>query len=610
MKRLAPLWAFALLIPTLALATTAPAQPGPATEAELRQSLTTLLEEHHIPGASYAVFDRQGTVLSGVIGLADSGTRAPVTDGTLFRLGSITKTVTAIAIMQLVEQGHFGLQTPVSELLPEAPIENPFGESDPVRVVHLLTHTAGFDDTHIKAFFSPVERRGRHLESSLQHPEPLVVRWRPGRHEGYSNPGYVLLGAILEAHYQKPWEDVVSERVLKPLGITHVAALGTQAARRDHAPGHSGSDMHRTPVFFEQTQADGALWCTATDLARLGRFILTDGASAPGVLRPETVRLMKQAQGTVGTREGLAYGAGLGLHHRIIQGLLWQGHAGGVLGGKASMHFHAEQGLGYVLLLNSDNELRKLEEPLAAFISHQTQWKPSAPTLRPIESDVDGWYRYANPRISLLSLPTYLLDTARVTAKGDTLSVEPPLPGFGYQATLKHHGEGRLSDVDYGDVVNGVVVRDESGAAVGLELGGDYLRRTSMAAAVLPLASVLLSLALLLSTPFGRRASLRNRWVRRLPSLALLSLVLGIVCAANLEWTLLAHMNWQTVGVWAASVLFPAFGVAGLVLSVRTWRQEPVAVARWRCLLGSASAVCLSLWFATFGLFSFALWRW
>ncbi|WP_233261782.1 serine hydrolase [Vitiosangium sp. GDMCC 1.1324] len=556
------------------------------------------------------MFDRQGTVLSGVIGLADHGTRVPVTDGTLFRLGSITKVVTAIAIMQLVEQGHFGLQTPVSELLPEAPIRNPFGGSDPVRVIHLLTHTAGFDDTHAKAFFSPVERQGRHLESILQNPEPLVVRWRPGMHEGYSNPGYVLLGAILEAHYQKPWDEVVSERVLRPLGITQIAALATQAAQRDHAESHSGSDMHRTPVFFEQTQADGALWCTATDLARLGRFVLTDGASAPGVLRPETLRAMKQAQSTVGTRAGLAYGAGLGLHHRIVRGALWQGHTGGVLGARASMHFHAEQGMGYVLLLNSENELRKLEEPLAEFISHQTHWNPPAPAHRPIAGDVDGWYRQVNPRISLQSLPTYLLNAGHVKAQADTLTVEPFLPGFGYQATLKHHGDGLLSDVDYGEVVNGVVVRDGDGAAVGLETGGDYLQRTSMAAALLPLASVLLSLALLLSTPFGRRTALRNRWVRRLPTLALLSLVLGIVCAANLELTLLAHVNWQTVGVWAASVLFPAFGVAGLVLSVRTWREEPAAVARWRCLLGSASAVCLGAWLATFNLLSFALWRW
>ncbi|AGC45321.1 beta-lactamase [Myxococcus stipitatus DSM 14675] len=607
MKRLAPLWALALLAPTLALASTAPA---PATAAELRQSLATLLETHHLPGASYAVFNREGTVLSGAIGLADSGTQAPVTPETLFRLGSITKTVTAIAIMQLVDEGRFDLQTPVSRLLPDAPIQNPFNDTEPVRVIHLLTHTAGFDDTHAKAFFSPVERRGRHLESSLQHPESLKVRWRPGQYESYSNPGYWLLGAILEAHYRQPWDEVVSTRVLGPLGITRFASLASQAARGDHAVGHRGPAMERTPVFFEQTQADGALWSSAEDLAKLGRFLLTDGASAPGVLKPESVRAMKETGATLGARAGLVYGSKLGLHHRIVAGMGWQGHTGGLLGGRSSMHFGDAQGWGYVLLLNSEDELRKLEVPLATFIARQAQWQPPTPTLSPIEGDVEGWYRVVDSRISLMELPSFLLDAAQARVSGDTLTLQPFLPGFGYQATLKHQGRGQLADVDYGDVVNGVLVRDASGAVVGIESGGDFLERTSMVKAVFPLVSVLVSLVLLVSAPFGRRKVLRNRWVRRLPTLALLTLVLATVCSMNLELTLLAHKNWQTVGLWLASVVFPLLGLAGVALSVRTWKEEPAAVARWRCLLGSGAVVCLSGWLATFGLFAFALWRW
>ncbi|WP_164014644.1 serine hydrolase domain-containing protein [Pyxidicoccus trucidator] len=610
MKCLAPLCVVALLVPTLVLAASLPEPSAPATPAELRQTLAELMREQHLPGASYAVFDRDGTVLSESLGLADHEAGTPVSEDTLFRLGSITKTVTAIAILQLVEQGHFSLRTPVSDLLPAAPIRNAFHTSDPVRVVHLLTHTAGFDDTHAKAFFSPVERRGRHLESSIDHPEPLVVRWRPGTSESYSNPGYVLLGAILEAHYRQPWDEIVSSKVLKPLGIEQATALTSEAAKRDHAEGHSGSDLHRTALPFEQTQAQGALWCNAKDLARLGRFLLTDGASAPGVLRPETVRMMKQAQGTRGAEAQLAYGPGLGLLPRIVNGELWQGHAGGVPGAKASLHFHAGHGMGYVLLVNSENSLRKLEARLAAYIARRTQWKAPTATSLPLPSDVDGWYRLVNPRISLLGLPTYLLSTGQARAQGDLLRITPFVSGLGYEASLKHHGNGLLADMDYGDVVDGVVLRDEGGAVVGLELGGDSLQRTSMVSAVLPLLSVLLALPLLLSAPFGRRKALRNRWTRRLPTLAVLVLVLGIVCATNLQLHLLGQLNWQTVGLWAASLLFPALALAGVAVSVGTWRQEAATLARWRCLLGSASALTLSLWLAAFHLVSFALWRW
>lgn len=98
MKYVAPHCVVALLVPTLVLAASPTAGPAPTTPAELRQTLTELMREEHVPGASYAVFDRNGTVLSESLGLADHDTRAPVSEGTLFRLGSLTKTVTAIAI--------------------------------------------------------------------------------------------------------------------------------------------------------------------------------------------------------------------------------------------------------------------------------------------------------------------------------------------------------------------------------------------------------------------------------------------------------------------------------------------------------------------------------
>ena len=282
-------WLFASMLTCSMNASTLAAAPlpapnPPATPAALRAALAAQMEEHDVPGASYAIFDRHGTLLSDTIGLANGAAKRPVTSDTLFRMGSITKTVTAIAIMQLIEQGRFTLQTPVAQLLPTAPVTNPYAPSDPVRVVHLLTHSAGLDDTHAKAFFSPTEQRGGHLAAALAHPETYAVRWRPGTVQSYSNPGYTLLGAILEAQYGQPWDDIVTARVLRPLGMTATVALNSVAVARDHADGHTGSTMRATPLPFEPTQASGVLWTTARELALLGRFVLSDGASAPGLL--------------------------------------------------------------------------------------------------------------------------------------------------------------------------------------------------------------------------------------------------------------------------------------------------------------------------------------
>ena len=584
--------------------------PAPATPAALRSALIAAMDDHQVPGASYAVFDRDGTVLSDTIGLRNAASKTPVTPSTLFRMGSITKTVTAIAIMQLVERGRFSLQTPVSQLLPAAPIRNGFEKTEPVRVLHLLSHSAGFDDTHAKGFFAATEPRGGHLAALLANPEPLTVRWQPGTVQSYSNPGYWLLGAILEAQYGQPWEAIVRSRVLLPLGMTATVALSSDALLREHADGHSGYRMAPTSLPFEPAQAHGALWTTAQDLAKLGRFLLTDGASAPAVLRPETLRLMKQPQGSNGSRAGLDYGNGLGTRTRAVANARWQGHSGGVMGALASMHFHAQKGMGYVVLVNSENALRPLEKPLAAYIGGQTGWQAPPVNLQPAAMDAAGWYRTVNPRVSLMALPTFLLSTTRVSVDGATVHLTPPLPGFGTEGTLKHRGNGLLADIDDGEVITGMVLRDAGGAVSALDLDGSYLQRTSAIAVLLPLASVLLALPLLLSVPFGRRRVLVHPWSRRLPTISLLVLVAGVICAANLKLHLLGEINWQTVGIAIATTLFPLLALVSVAVNLRNWRTETARVAKWRCMLGALGALVIAGWLAAFKLAGFALWLW
>lgn len=583
---------------------------APTTPVELHAALQTLMKDKHIPGASYAVFDRNGQLSSDTLGVTDTAHPTPVSDHTLFRIGSITKTVTAIAILQLIEQGHFDLQTPVKNLLPEAPIVNPYVATDPVRVIHLLSHTAGFDDTHPKGFFSATERRGKHLAALKANPEPLVARWRPGLYHSYSNPDYVLLGAILEAHYHQPWDDIVREHVLLPLGMNDTLALNSEAAKLDHANGHTGDGMTPTGLPFDTSQADGALWCTATDLARLGRFLLSDGASAPGVLSPATIAQMKQLQGTLGARAGLKTGYGFALTDRIIDGMDWKGHTGGVPGQLASLQFLQEQGIGYVLLVNSDNALRPLEKPIAGFIRGKTGWQAPALVTEKAPTDVDGWYRIINARSDLLGLPYRLLTAGHFRAEGDVLTYSPVIPKLGTGYRFKYLGRDRLGEVDDNYVESSQIIRNANGEVEGVEVNGDYLKRVSMFDAILPPLSVVLSLLFLLTAPFGRRKVLNNRWLRRLPTLALLTLIAAVVCLANIELLGVVEKTWQTVGLYVATTLFPILGVLGLLLSVLTWRNETAALAKWRCLLGSLSVVVLGAWFANYELFALALWSW
>src|SRR3972149_9802776 len=114
----------------------------------LQAQIADMLKIHHVPGAGIAIFDRDQILWTGEIGLANVAQKEPVTQRTLFRAGSVTKSFVAVALLQLVEQGKLDLNAPVRSIAPEIQITNAWEPADPVRVVHVLEHTAGFDAKH------------------------------------------------------------------------------------------------------------------------------------------------------------------------------------------------------------------------------------------------------------------------------------------------------------------------------------------------------------------------------------------------------------------------------------------------------------------------------
>ncbi len=582
--------------------------PVPKNQNELQAQLQQLSEKHHAPAVSYAVFDAEGVRFTGVVGVKQAEKHDVADENTRFQIGSVTKMVTAIAIMQLIEQGHFALTTPVKTLLPTAPIDNPFDADTPVTVGHLLSHTAGFDDMHFKAFLSPSEQRGNHLALSVAQSEPYHVRWRPGRYHSYSNPSYILLGAILEAHYQQPWDTIVERQVLKPLAMHEVLALTSVATKGNHAAAHSGDPMTPVGIKYHQAQADGALWSSARQLAELGRFMMTDGRSHPGVLRTDTVQRMKQPYAGAANDARLPWGYGLGVYHRDVDGRTVLGHTGGVIGAMASLAWLADGSVGYVVLTNTDNVLRGLEKPIARFLQPELP-QPAQAALTVTSPQLEGWYRAVNSRNEIFRLPEFLFNVAELSIVNDAIAMKAVLPGTG-EATLLPRSEGLLADAESPTVSNAALVRDAQGQVIGLLLGDSYMERVSALSAIAPVASVIVALLFFVTAPFGRRRALHNRWLRRLPTLALGLLIIGVVAALNFSIEAVMGINCQTLTVWIVTASLPFVALAGVALSLRFWHEEKATLAKWRCLLGSAGALTLSLWFAAFHWFALAIWAW
>jgi len=192
--------------------------------------MTSFLERHGAPGAALAVSRQGRLVYARGFGLADIETGRTVQPDSLFRIASVSKPLTAIAVLQITAKQSVPLDTPAFEILPPASWLT--GQADAslkrVTIRHLLQHRAGWDrDRSFDPIVRPVEavriakkRLPAKPEDILRYALTLPLDFAPGARFAYSNVGYLLLGRVIEHLASTKYESYVSEKVLQPAGIS------------------------------------------------------------------------------------------------------------------------------------------------------------------------------------------------------------------------------------------------------------------------------------------------------------------------------------------------------------------------------------------------------
>ncbi|MEY2512158.1 MAG: hypothetical protein QOE26_2921 [Verrucomicrobiota bacterium] len=267
----------------------------PDLEAFLDALIPAQLQNRDIAGAVVSVVKDGRVLLAKGYGYADFAAKKPVVaETTLFRPGSISKVFTAIAVMQLVEQGKLDLDRDVNEYLDLA---IPKTYPEPVTLRRLLTHTAGFEET-LKNLFVPSAREMRPLRDYLVGAMPARI-FPPGKVPSYSNYGLTLAGYIVERVSGEPFEKYIAAHVLDPLRMEHSSfaqplpeTLAPNMSRGYLAAAQGGRDFE-----FVTTSPAGALSATATDMSRLMLALLGDGTlEGATILKPDSVRAMEVRQ--------------------------------------------------------------------------------------------------------------------------------------------------------------------------------------------------------------------------------------------------------------------------------------------------------------------------
>ncbi len=423
-----------------------------------RAYVEELLAASGLPGLALAVTDRKGLVASEAFGLASVEAEAPVTRGTLFEIGSIGKTFTAILVLQLHEQGALDLDAPVTHYLPWFEVRSAHG---PIAIRHLLAHTSGL------MVGAELSASSRFDVWALREAE---VGFAPGSRYLYSNIGFRALGFVVEELTGRPYAAALRERILEPLGLDATEPEVTHAVRQRLAVGHqrlyddrpgARHDPWVPATWLETGTGDGSPAATMEDLSRFLRALLNRG---DGLLGGEAFGLM--AAPAIEADDGWSYGCGLEVRER--DGRTEIRHGGSMPGFGATMLGDLDAGLGVTVAVNGIDEADVSEVVAEAILGlYRDGARPSVVDPLAVEDAGDFAGIYIGEAGRLV-----------VTAEGDRLLLGgAPMEPRGGERFFGGRPDLALFLLGF---------RREDGAVVEAVHGGDVYRREGLAATSAP----------------------------------------------------------------------------------------------------------------------------
>ena len=599
-----------------------PPAPKPQTIEQLRTAIADVLKRTHTPGCGFALVTRDSVVYAGGVGKADLATNRDVTGDTMFRIGSITKGFVALSLLKLQEQGKVDLHAKVADVAPEVKIVNRWDATDPIRIVNLLEHTAGFDDMKLAETFDmsggpPVPL----LDTFARFPGPQVARWRPGTLQSYSNPDYGVAGYIVEKLTGQPCEDYIADNILRPLAMTHSDMRLTPDVRAALAQGYRGNPPLPVPYYPIRLRPAGEMKSSPNEMARFVRMMLNRGTlDGARIVSPESIARMETPETGLAARAGFKNGYGLGNYVTVRHPIVTHGHNGGIDGFLSSYAYMPEQGLGYFLSINASSPaLSQVEDLLFAYITRGVAAPPKPPAV-PLDPDVlaaGGFYQFESSRNEKFKFLDELLISGWTYADHGKLYRRGLIPTPREELIYLGHHQFR-TEKESG--ASGVYCTDDDGNRYGCgELA--CFRRISpvwpatrlilLVGAVLTMAtSIVFAVVWIPRKIFGRMKGVRFLAVRVVPLLASLTFLTTIVLwiHGGDSTFALATPSPFAVSVFLLTILFAILSAAAIVLAIRSFsypmnrvvRLHSLAVAfaciGWTAFLGYWGMIGLRFW--------------
>ncbi len=546
-----------------------PKAPAASLE-ELDKRLTEMFTKAKVPGVSVTIIEGGQIVLTKGYGYADLKTKKPVTPETVFRAGSISKSITSIAVMMLVEEGKLSLDAKLADLMPELKYDNPWEKTDPIRLVHLIEHTTGFDDITFHHYL--LEGKDVPLSEAVDKYGPYKSRWKPGTMTSYCNAGPVIAGRIIEKVTGQRFQDFIAARLTGPLAMESAYWTREPQISDRLSKSYKDTEGNEEPFVEILARPSGSLNVTSKDLAKLPLLMLGRGTlDGKAYLTTASVERIERPETNDGARAGLKYGYGLGNMVYAGKKGIFHGHDGGIDGFVSKYEYAPGQGAGFVVMANlGTQELLTAADEIRSYLERNfPEAKPTVAPLAPADLErLTGFYQSITPRQQKLAILESIFGWQTARAKDGELEFN--------DTKRLHVGSNMFQKTDKA-VPNIVFVPTGDDMLMFTPTGADrkvplpeILGKAAMAGIYL-LAVALSALYMLLWIPsafMGRLSDRGGITLRLVPWLAILSTVAvaGIVIVALSGASLdqlgrPSPLGWMLYG---ATLAAPALGVLTL----------------------------------------------
>ncbi len=580
------------------------------TIAQLQNTINKILINEHQSSMMLAVVTKDSVLLSNGFGIANIDTKQKANSQTLFPMASITKTFTALAIMKLVKQGKLTLYDNLSKIAPEIGFTNKWEKTNPLKIIHLLEHTSGFDDLRFNTFWNN-DLNITEQQAIEKCKNSMHCRWRPGEREAYCNVDYNILGYLIEKLSGLSYDNFLKKEILLPIGMTNTNFITPTKPNPAYAIPYEWDDKkyNKLPLLQAYGKGAGALYSCADDMAKFVQYMLNNGNGE--------IEQMEIPESTPAAKLGLKTGYAKGITIDYLDYKFpFYGHGGTSIGFFSRYAYNRDLKVGYIVCGSNP---RQISDILLHYFTDSLQAPKPLSTVQ-VNSETlksyEGYYQLRSPRFELLDkYLEELFHGYHIEIRSDSLFSY----GFKRQDQVLLPVTDNIFKKQNENSSSFLFTKNEEGKKVLYEWGA-YYEETSYAKIVvtqiLVLGGLFSGILLLLSSIFWlfkalfKRLTWNEYFKRSLSAFGVLSLILALATLAYMTTnvSLMTRVNFFTIAFFIGTILFAVFSIVGFILTIKRFRQITNKWTKWYLLITTTWLLALVVFYYHYDWIGLRMW--